>query len=216
MTLVMPTRILVVGGGGREHALAWKLGREPGVNEVLVAPGSAGISTEPHVRVTGVDPLDPGAVVAIARVHASELVVIGPEAPLAAGVADALRGAGIAVFGPDRGAARLETSKAFCHEVATAAGVRTARARAFAGGQAAEAQAFVRELPCQRVLTAAAAKHEHPGRHDQGHRDDRTGQAGFTGRWRIGRHARSMVWVRSGPTDTNTIGTPACSSSAVT
>ncbi len=90
MTLVMPTRILVVGGGGREHALAWKLGREPGVNEVLVAPGSAGIPTEPHVRVTGVDPLDPGAVVALAREHASELVVVGPEAPLAAGVADAL------------------------------------------------------------------------------------------------------------------------------
>ena len=91
MTLVMPTRILVVGGGGREHALAWKLGREPGVNEVLVAPGSTGIATEPHVRVTGADPLDPEAVVALARAHASELVVVGPEAPLSVGVADALQ-----------------------------------------------------------------------------------------------------------------------------
>ena len=157
MTLVMPTRILVVGGGGREHALAWKLGREPGVNEVLVAPGSAGISTEPHVRVTGVDPLDPGAVVALAREHASELVVVGPEAPLAVGVADALRKAGVAVFGPDREAARLETSKAFCHEVATKAGVRTARARAFAGGQAAEAQAFVLELEAGGALAVLKA-----------------------------------------------------------
>ncbi len=146
MTLVMPTRILVVGAGGREHALAWKLGREPGVNEVLVAPGSVGIAGEPHVRVTGVDPLDRAAVVALAREHASELVVVGPEAPLAVGVADALRQAGIAVFGPDREAARLETSKAFCHEVASAAGVRTARARAFGAGQSAEARAFVLEL----------------------------------------------------------------------
>ena len=146
MTPVMPTRILVVGGGGREHALAWKLGREPGVNEVLVAPGSAGIAGEPHVRVTVVDPLDPAAVVALAREHASELVVVGPEAPLAAGVADALRAAGIAVFGPDREAARLETSKAFCHEVGELAGVRSARARAFAAGETDAAIAFVREL----------------------------------------------------------------------
>ena len=157
MTLVMPTRILVVGGGGREHALAWKLGREPGVNEVLVAPGSAGIATEPHVRVTGVDPLDPQAIVALAKAHASELVVVGPEAPLAAGVADALRQAGVAVFGPDREAARLETSKAFCHEVATAAGVRTARARAFGGGEVAEAQAFVLELEAGAVLAVLKA-----------------------------------------------------------
>ncbi|HEY6569350.1 MAG TPA: phosphoribosylamine--glycine ligase [Candidatus Limnocylindrales bacterium] len=146
MTLVMPTRILVVGGGGREHALAWKLGREPGVNEVLVAPGSAGIAGEPHVRVAGLDPLEPVAVVALAREHAAELVVVGPEAPLATGVADALREAGVAVFGPDRKAARLETSKAFCHEVAEAAGVRTPRARAFRPGEVATAEAFVREL----------------------------------------------------------------------
>ena len=131
MTLVMPTRILVVGGGGREHALAWKLGREPGVNEVLVAPGSAGIAGEPHVRVAPVDPLDPAAVVALAREHAAELVVVGPEAPLSVGVADALRAAGIAVFGPTRDAAMLETSKSFCHEVARRAGVRMAKARAF-------------------------------------------------------------------------------------
>jgi phosphoribosylamine--glycine ligase len=146
MTLVMPTRVLVLGGGGREHALAWKLGREPGVNEVLVAPGGAGIAGEPHVRVTAVDPLDPAAVVKEARAHASELVVVGPEAPLAAGVADALRGAGFAVFGPDRAAARLETSKAFCHEVAEAAGVLTPRARAFMAGELDGAEAYAREL----------------------------------------------------------------------
>jgi len=127
----MPTRILVVGGGGREHALAWKLAGEPGVSEVFVAPGSAGIATEPRVTCVAVDPLDGAAVVAVARAAAVELVIVGPEAPLAAGVADALTAAGFAVFGPSAAAARIEASKAFCHEVAAAAGVRMARARAF-------------------------------------------------------------------------------------
>jgi phosphoribosylamine--glycine ligase len=87
-----PTRILVVGAGGREHALAWKLAAEPGVNEVVVAPGSDGIAEEPRVRsLAGVDSLDPEAVIRAARETAAELVVVGPEAPLAAGVADALR-----------------------------------------------------------------------------------------------------------------------------
>jgi phosphoribosylamine---glycine ligase len=130
--LVTPTRILVVGGGGREHALAWKLGAEPGVNEIIAAPGSDAIAAEPRVRrVAGLNPLDPAAVVAIARERAVELVVIGPEAPLAAGVADALIDAGIAVFGPTAGAARIETSKAFCHDVAEAAAVPMARAATF-------------------------------------------------------------------------------------
>jgi len=132
MSALMPTRILIVGGGGREHALAWKLAGEPGVNDVFVAPGSAAIGNEPRVTcLPGVDPLDPAAVVAAARATAAELVVIGPEAPLEAGVADACSAAGIAVFGPSRAAARIETSKAFCHDVAEAAGVRMARARAF-------------------------------------------------------------------------------------
>ena len=142
----MPTRILLVGAGGREHALAWKLAAEPGVNEVIVAPGSAGIATEPRVRLASVDPLDPAGVVAAARSAAVELVVIGPEAPLAAGVADALRAAGVPVFGPTAAAARIETSKAFCHEVAAAAGVRMARARSFAAGEADAARDFAREL----------------------------------------------------------------------
>ena len=136
----MPTRVLVVGGGGREHALAWKLAGEPGVNEVVVAPGSAAIGREARVRdVPGVDPLDPAAFVAVARREAAELVVVGPEAPLAAGVADALVDAGFSVFGPSAAAARIESSKAFCHEVATAAGVRMAAAKAFLGADAARA-----------------------------------------------------------------------------
>src|SRR6516164_1861317 len=129
MSLIAPTRILIVGGGGREHALAWKLAGEPGVNEVIVAPGSDAIAREPKVgSVPGVDPLDPEAVVAIARSVAAELVVVGPEAPLAAGVADAVAAAGFAVFGPS----------------AAAAGVRMARAEAFT--DAAAAGRFAAEL----------------------------------------------------------------------
>jgi phosphoribosylamine--glycine ligase len=141
----MPTRVLVVGGGGREHALAWKLAGEPGVNAVVVAPGSAGIATEPRVRcVSAVDPLDPAAVVAAVRAEAVELAVVGPEAPLALGVADALLAAGVATFGPTAAAARIETSKAFCHDVAESAGVRMAEARAFAAF--GPALAFAAEL----------------------------------------------------------------------
>lgn len=146
MSLVQPTRILVLGAGGREHALAWRLAAEPGVNEVVVAPGSAGAAAEPRVQRAAVDPLDPAAVVELARRTSAELVVVGPEAPLAAGVADALGGAGIPVFGPTAAAARIETSKAFCHEVAAAAGVRMARARAFGPGDREAALRFAAEL----------------------------------------------------------------------
>src|SRR5437667_358894 len=104
----------------------------PGVNEIVAAPGSDGMAAEPRVRrVAGLDPLDPAAVVAVARERAVELVVIGPEAPLAAGVADALVGAGIPVFGPTADAARIEPSKALCHEIAELAGVPMARAATF-------------------------------------------------------------------------------------
>src|SRR6185437_12632401 len=106
VSLITPTRILVVGSGAREHALAWKLAGEPGVNEVVVAPGSDAIAREPKVRrIADIDALDGAAVTAVARSVAAELVVIGPEAPLAAGVADAVVDAGFAVFGPTAGAA---------------------------------------------------------------------------------------------------------------
>jgi phosphoribosylamine--glycine ligase len=141
------TRTLVIGSGAREHALAWKLAGEPGMNDVVAAPGSAAIGAEPGVScLPSVDPLDPAAVVAAARSIAAELVVIGPEAPLSVGVVDALSAAGFRVFGPTQAAARIETSKAFCHEIATAAGVPMARARAFAVNEEAAARAYVAEL----------------------------------------------------------------------
>jgi phosphoribosylamine--glycine ligase len=141
----VPRRILLVGGGGREHALAWLLAGEPGVELLLAVPGSAGIATVRGVQVdAAVAPTDPGAVVAAARASGADLVVVGPEAPLAAGVADALVAAGIPVFGPPAAAARIESSKAFCHEVAEAAGIPMARAGAFAAN--GPAAAFAAEL----------------------------------------------------------------------
>ena len=143
--LVMPTRTLVVGAGGREHALAWKLADEPGVNEVVVAPGSHAVADLARVRrLPDVDPLDGASVVDAARRVAAELVVVGPEAPLAAGVGDALVTAGIAVFGPSAAAARIESSKTFCHEIAAAAGVPMARSGSFTA--AAPAIDFVQAL----------------------------------------------------------------------
>jgi phosphoribosylamine--glycine ligase len=141
----MPTRILIVGSGGREHALAWKLAGEPGVNRVVVAPGSDGIAREPRVVCAReVDPLDAEALVALARRESVELAVIGPEAPLAAGVADSLVAAGVPTFGPSAAAARIETSKAFCRAVAEAAGVPMAHGAVLTSSEAA--RAFVREL----------------------------------------------------------------------
>ena len=153
--LVQPTRILIVGRGAREHALVWKLAAEPGVNEVIVAPGSDAIAREPRVRVApGVDPLDPTAVVGAARRFAAELVVVGPEAPLAAGVADALTQAGVPVFGPSAAAARIESSKAFCREIADAAGVAMAKGRAFGPGESHAAITFAAGLAHGAVIKA--------------------------------------------------------------
>ncbi|MEH1014899.1 phosphoribosylamine--glycine ligase [Micromonospora sp. CPCC 206060] len=118
--------VLLLGGGGREHALALGLAADPAVEQLTVAPGNPGMASIAELR--SVDPMDPAAVVGLAVETAADLVVIGPEAPLVAGVADAVRAKGIAVFGPVAEAARLEGSKAFAKEIMTAAGVPTARA----------------------------------------------------------------------------------------
>jgi len=141
MTLIAPTRTLVVGSGGREHALAWKLASEPGGNDVFVIPGNPGIADLPRVTVMPADRTADPHLVDLARRLAVELVVIGPEAELAAGIVDALLEAGIATCGPTRAAARIETSKAFCREVAEAAGVPMAHGRFFESPDGAETYA---------------------------------------------------------------------------
>jgi phosphoribosylamine---glycine ligase len=118
-------RVLVVGGGAREHALCRALSIDPSVTALTCAPGNPGIAVLAEVR--SVDPLDPAAVAEVADAVGADLVVIGPEASLVAGVADAVRAIGIACFGPSRDAARLEGSKAFAKEVMAAGGVPTAR-----------------------------------------------------------------------------------------
>ena len=120
-------RTLVVGTGGREHALALALAADPAVTEVHAAPGNPGIGEVATLH--DVDPMDGAAVAALATSIGADLVVVGPEAPLVAGVADAVRDAGIACFGPSLAAARLEGSKAFAKDVMATAGVPTAGSR---------------------------------------------------------------------------------------
>ncbi len=117
-------KILVIGGGGREHAICVALSKDESVTALYCAPGNPGSAEVAELRE--VDALDPAAVAALARELEADLVVVGPEAPLVAGVADAVREAGIACFGPSGAAAALEGSKAFSKEIMAAAGVPTA------------------------------------------------------------------------------------------
>lgn len=119
-------KTLVIGGGGREHALALALSRDPQVEEVHAAPGNPGIAA--FATLHAVDELDGSAVTVLATELGIDLVIVGPEAPLVAGVADAVRAAGIACFGPSREAAQLEGSKAFAKQIMAAAEVPTAMA----------------------------------------------------------------------------------------
>jgi len=119
-------KVLVIGTGGREHALARALSTDPAVTALYCAPGNPGIAEVAELRA--VDALDPAAVRDLAVELGVDLVVVGPEAPLVAGVADPVREAGIPVFGPSKAAALLEGSKAFSKEVMAAAGIPTAKA----------------------------------------------------------------------------------------
>jgi len=103
-------RVLIIGGGGREHALAWKCASSPRVTEVLVAPGNAGTATEPKVRNVKVAADDVPGLVALARAEKVDLTIVGPEAPLVIGVVDEFERAGLKCFGPRRAPAQLEGS----------------------------------------------------------------------------------------------------------
>ena len=106
--------VLVIGGGGREHALAWKLGQSPRAQQVYVAPGNGGTARDS--RLVNLALTDPNELADFAEKHKIGLTVVGPEAPLSAGVVDVFRARGLRIFGPTRAAAQLESSKAFAKE----------------------------------------------------------------------------------------------------
>jgi phosphoribosylamine--glycine ligase len=127
-------KVLVIGGGGREHALAWKAAQSPRVSEVLVAPGNAGTAREPGCRNLPVPAEDVPALVRVARDEGVALTIVGPEAPLVAGVVDAFAEAGLRCFGPVRAAAQLEGSKAYTKAFLTRHGIPTAAYARFTRG----------------------------------------------------------------------------------
>src|SRR5580692_10056326 len=146
-------KVLIIGGGGREHALAWKCAAEPGVSEVLVAPGNAGTAAEPRVRNVALDPEDLDGLVALAVAEKVALTIVGPEGPLVAGVVDAFSAAGLQCFGPTRLGARLEGSKSYCKEFLQRHGIPTAGYRTFT--QATFDEAYVRSRPVPLVVKAS-------------------------------------------------------------
>jgi phosphoribosylamine--glycine ligase len=142
--------VLVIGSGGREHALAWKIARSPRVAKVFVAPGNGGTALE--TELTNVPITDIAELTAFARREQVGLTVVGPEAPLAAGVVDAFRAAGLAIFGPTRNAAQLESSKDFAKAFMVRHGIPTAAYRSFT--EAAAAHAYVAERGAPIVVKA--------------------------------------------------------------
>jgi phosphoribosylamine--glycine ligase len=137
--------ILILGGGGREHALAWAFAQNPKCDRLWCAPGNAGIAAE--ATCVALDILDGEKVLAFVRQNDVDFVMIGPEAPLVEGVADVLRSAGVATFGPGREAARLEGSKAFTKEICAACGAPTAASQTFTDPDAARAYVEAEGVP---------------------------------------------------------------------
>src|SRR5512133_2240665 len=133
--------ILLLGSGGREHALAWGLSRSKSVERLVIAPGNPGMENLGQLVPVRIE--DGVEVVELARSVEADLVVVGPEAPLAAGVADALRSHGFAVFGPSRSAARLEWDKAFSKDFMARHNIPTAASRTFGADEIAEAREYV-------------------------------------------------------------------------
>ncbi|WP_300583113.1 phosphoribosylamine--glycine ligase [Marivita sp.] len=137
--------ILILGSGGREHALAWAVMQNPKCDRLIVAPGNAGIAM--IAECAALDIMDGGAVVTFAEENSIDFVIVGPEAPLAVGVADRLRDAGLLVFGPSAEAARLEASKSFTKEICDAANAPTAAYGHFTDAEAAKAYVRTQGAP---------------------------------------------------------------------
>lgn len=148
-------RLLLIGSGGREHALAWKLAQDDPALEIVAAPGNPGIAQ--HARCVDVAATDVEGLLALARAERVDLAVVGPEAPLAAGLVDRFRDAGIPAFGPTRAAARIETSKAYSKALMLRAGVPTARAEMHTEAAAAKRAAHAFGAPVVIKASGLAA-----------------------------------------------------------
>ncbi|MDH5578061.1 MAG: phosphoribosylamine--glycine ligase, partial [Betaproteobacteria bacterium] len=138
-------KLLVIGSGGREHALAWKLSQSPRVQKVYVAPGNGGTAAEPDAENVPLESIP--ELVAFAKKESIHLTVVGPEAPLAAGVVDAFRDASLRIFGPTRAAAQLEASKDFAKRFMARHGIPTARYATFEDAAAAKAYVQLEGAP---------------------------------------------------------------------
>ena len=143
-------KVLVIGSGGREHALAWKLAQSPRVQNVIVAPGNAGSATEPNCENALANSVEQW--LALAKNEKVGMTVVGPEAPLAAGVVDAFRAEGLKIFGPTKAAAQLESSKDFAKAFMKRHGIPTAEYETFT--DAAAAHAYVNQKGAPIVIKA--------------------------------------------------------------
>lgn len=145
-------KVLVIGGGGREHALAWKAAASPLVQQVFVAPGNAGTALEPNLTNVAIAADDVSALLAFAQQEAIDLTIVGPEAPLAKGVVNQFRAAGLKIFGPTQAAAQLESSKAFAKDFLARHQIPTASYGTFT--DSASAKAFVEKMGTPIVIKA--------------------------------------------------------------
>jgi phosphoribosylamine--glycine ligase len=145
-------KVLVIGGGGREHALAWKAAQSPQVSQVFVAPGNAGTALESTLTNVAIAADDVPALLAFAKAEQVALTIVGPEAPLARGVVDAFRADGLQIFGPTQGAAQLESSKAFAKDFLARHQIPTAAYQTFT--DIADAKSFVVEMGTPIVIKA--------------------------------------------------------------
>ncbi len=145
-------KILIVGGGGREHALAWKAAQNPGIETVYVAPGNAGTAAEPKLKNVAISAEDIEQLAAFAEANQVDLTIVGPEAPLVKGIVDLFRARGLRCFGPTKAAAQLEGSKAFAKDFLARHQIPTARYGNFTEAEAAKA--FVREMGTPIVVKA--------------------------------------------------------------
>ena len=145
-------KVLIIGGGGREHALAWKAAQSPRVDAVFVAPGNAGTARESKLTNVAIDATDLAGLEAFARDNGVDLTIVGPEAPLVEGVVDRFRAAGLAIFGPTQAAAQLEGSKAFAKDFLARHAIPTAAYATFSDVE--PALAYVREQGAPIVIKA--------------------------------------------------------------